>query len=785
MIVAARDQEAEPLARCLSYVADYVDGIFITITGHNEKVEAVADLYGATVSRFDWIHDFAAARNYNFSQVPQDFTHILWLDADDCLRGAEKLRQVLEENPDVDAFSMMYMYAFDERKNPTVVHQKTQVIKNTGFTKWTGRLHEDFTPNREFKTFLIKGIERLHLTDEFRIDTAKTRNLEISLKEMEAAPNDPRSYWNLGNSQKACGLFENSVQTFTKFLDLSQSDEEKYIAKLRIAENYWGLKQHTQAIDAARYAIGIRPDYPDAYHLLGSIYFDIRNFQSARDMYLMGLTKRPPYYSIIVYNPRDYDYTPLMNLAKTYFNLSLPQMALVCLESCAKIAPEDKHLGEMVKLMRKEANKAEKVLKKVAKLRKITDKDKLRAEIEALPMEVRSHPAVCNLYNVNFQKETSSGKDLVIFCGFTDEAWTPETAKTKGIGGSEEAVIWLSRLLAEKGWNVTVYNNCGHKEQIFDGVTYKPFWAWNYRDKQDVTILWRAPRYLDYEVNSDKVYLDMHDALPPGEFTKERINRVNKIFVKSQFHRSLYPDVQDDKFVIIPNGIDAQLFTQDLERDPYLLINTSSPDRSLSALLDCYKQVKQQVPKAKLKWAYGWSNFDTVHSSNAKMMEWKNKQVARMKELGVEELGRVSHDEVAKLYLTANIFAYPSEFAEIDCISLTKAMAAGAIPVTTDFAAMGEKQFGGVFIHSDKTKDTWAAPYQFDFSLSEDKRNEWAAEVVTQLSNPLPENIRLLMRQHAQQTYDWTLIANKWNEELTRITEPVQLRGTEELAIAA
>lgn len=763
MIVAARDQEAEPLARCLSYVAEYVDGIFITVTGHNEKVEAVCDLYQTHISHFDWTHDFSAARNFNFSQVPQDYTHILWLDADDCLRGAEKLRQVLEENPDVDAFSMMYLYGFDERNNPTVVHQKTQIIKNTGFTKWTGRLHEDFTPNREFKTYLIKGIDRLHLTDEFRVDTAKQRNLDISLKEMESNPDDPRVYWNVGNSQKACGLFQDSIQTFNKFLELSQSDEEKYIAHLRLAESYWGLKQHTEAIDTARYAIGIRPDYPDAYHLLGNIYFDTKNYQGARDMYLMGLTKRPPYYSIIVYNPRDYDYTPLMNLAKTYFQLSLPQMALICLEQCVKITPDDKHLKQMVKLMKAEADKAEKVVKKVAKLRKIKNKAKLQDEINALPIEIRSHPAVCNLYNINFHKENSSGKDLVIFCGFTDEAWTPETAKTKGIGGSEEAVIWLSKLLAEKGWNVSVYNNCGHKEQTFDGVTYKPFWSWNYRDKQDVTILWRAPRYLDYDVNSDKVYLDMHDALPPGEFTKERIDKVDKIFVKSKFHRSLYPDVPDEKFVIIPNGIDAQLFTQNLERDPNLLINTSSPDRSLSALLDCYEEIKKEVPQAKLKWAYGWHNFDALHSSNAKMMEWKQRQVDRMKELGVEELGRVSHEDVAKLYLTANIFAYPSEFAEIDCISARKAESGGAIPVTTDFAALGETVQFGTKIHSDKTKDTWAAPYQFDFALSQDKQQQWVEAVVDLLKNPPTEEQRRPMREWTHQ-FDWAGVVNRWDE---------------------
>src|ERR1035437_9507853 len=33
--------------------------------------------------------------------------------------------------------------------------------------------------------------------------------------------------------------------------------------------------------------------------------------------------------------------------------------------------------------------------------------------------------------------------------------------------------------------------------------------------------------------------------------------------------------------------------------------------------------------------------------------------------------------------------------AEIDCISLSKAMAAGAIPITTDFGALGEKRGQG------------------------------------------------------------------------------------------
>src|SRR5438105_6186006 len=87
--------------------------------------------------------------------------------------------------------------------------------------------------------------------------------------------------------------------------------------------------------------------------------------------------------------------------------------------------------------------------------------------------------------NKKYLKRTSSGKDLVIYCGHTEHQWSPAAS---GYGGSEEAVIHLSRELAKLGWNVTVYNNCGHKPVADGDVVYRPFWDFNPRDKQDVAV---------------------------------------------------------------------------------------------------------------------------------------------------------------------------------------------------------------------------------------------------------------------------------------------------------
>lgn len=766
MIVKGDAKEAQSLATCLKYAAPIVDGIFVTITQPSSEVEEVCKLFNANISHFEWCNDFAKARNFNFSQVPKDFTHILWLDADDALRDAELLRDAVESHPEVDVFSLNYLYAFDEWKNPIVVHMKTRVIKNDGCVEWDGALHEDFKENRSVTRHFIKGIEVLHLTTEERIEGNKERNLTVARYQMEQYPDDPRSYWNLGNSLKACGRNEECIEVFDRFMELSLSDDEKYIVRLRKSESYWGLGKKDKAIDEARYAIGTKPEYPDAYHLLGSLYLETKQYHRAKEMYTQGLLRKPPVYSIIVYNPRDYDYVPLMNLAKVYFNLSLPSLSLVCLKTCLEIYPEDENLKNLVATMQKEADEFEKISKLVVKLQKIEDKDKLKKALDKVPEKYRAHPGVCNIRNTRFIKEESTGRDLVYYCGYTSEEWTPQTAKERGIGGSEEAVIHLSRQFAMQGWNVTVYNNCGATEQVFDGVTYKPYWMWNYRDKQDVTILWRTPRPLDYGVNSGKIFIDLHDVIPEGEFTADRLKIVDKVFVKSQFHRSLFPNVPDGKIAIIPNGIVVDDFNDTPEKDQFLIINTSSPDRSLSACVKAFRKIKALEPRARFKWAYGWQVWETVHGENGKMCEWKDALKKEIAELdGFEELGRLNHGEIAGLYKKANIFFYPTEFAEIDCISARKAQAGGAFPITTDFAALETTVEYGESVHSEKTKDTWCKPYQHDFSLQDEAKIDEMVRHTVDILQTKPEE-RSEMREWAK-GFEWSKIANNWISEIT------------------
>lgn len=778
MIVKGSDDEARALNRCLQTIAPYVDGIFITRTTlpgqeKNKAVANVATQFNAVLSDFEWIDDFAAARNCNFSQVPKDFDWVMWSDADDTWRGMDKLRPTIEKYPHVDGFGMWYLYDWDEEKNPVVVHRKTMVIKNDGCATWVGAIHEDLLPNRQVEIHLVEGIDRLHITNGERIKEGKERNLRIAKKEIQVKGDDPIAYWNLANSQFGVSDFEGARRTFSDFIETSQSQEEIYLARIRLANVYKALGKREECIKQLQSAIGIFPSLPDAYLQLAYYYYDFDMMDKAEDMCLQGMVKKPQIMKMVVYNPRDYDYTPMVLLAKIYQSKYRPDWVVTLLKGCLKIYPNDKGLKLWMKQAEGEKKLLAKALKELQKLQKITDVQKLKVALEKLPVELQSEPYIVQLRNQHFVKKESSGKDLVIYCGNTIHQWNPELFKTKGFGGSEEAVIHMARELAKLGWNVTVYNNCGHKAvyetvvknvskddvPIFDphySVTYRPFWEFNYRDKQDVVILWRWAKPLDAEINAPKIFLDLHDVIPEGELTEKRLNKVTKIFVKSKFHRSLFPNTPDNKFAIIPNGLEIYPDAS-IKKDPYLIINTSSPDRSMDVMPKLFTEIKKRVPQAKMQWAYGWEGFVNTYQNDAKKMQWMEETKKAIKDAGIEDLGRITQEEVGKLYQKASVFAYPTEFCEIDCISVKKAQEAGCYPVTTDFAALAESNTMGYKVHSEKTKDNWNRPYQFHFGLEgEEEQAEWVEKVVSNL-----------FAHEVKGTFpNWTQTATRWNKEL-------------------
>lgn len=751
-ICKGSDKEAGHLSNLLASVRPYVDDIFVTITQPNDRVKGVCDMYGAKVSEFTWVNDFAAARNFNFLQVPKEYDYIMWGDADDEFNHMDKLRAVIEDNK-ADAFVMDYLYDHDKYGMPTVVHPKTMIVANDGTFTWVGKIHEDLNSNRDISLMRLDGIQRIHKTTKERVKESSVRNMEISKNNMTG---DPRDYWNLANAYTGTGEYDKAIQTFKNFIKVSGSEMERYMALLRVSNMFLSLGELSEAEDYARKAIAIHFDYPDGYHTLAQVQKAQGNKQEAIKSSLEGLNKKPPVDSAIVYNPRDYDYNPLMTLSNLYWDTAQFDKARVCLEACHEIQPQNKSLNDMIKEADKEHRLQAKVIELVKEMKEMTD-DEFNTKFASLTEEEQVYPLMLQTKNLRFVKKESSGKDLVYYCGQTTE-WTPDALK-QGIGGSEEAVINLTKEWAKAGYNVTVYNNCG-REQVFDGVTYKPWYTFNFRDKQDILVVWRALRVLDYDVNADKIFVDIHDVIQAGEFTEKRLAKIDKVFLKSQAHRELFPKLPDNKVVVVPNGMDTSLFEVEKERDPYLIINTSSPDRALSALIRIFPKIKEKEPRAKMTWAYGFDVFDIVHSKDREKQAWKKTMLRKMEKAGITNLGKISHQEVADLTLSAGVMLYPTHFMEIDCVSARKAQLGGAHVVCADFGALKTTVKYGYKIKSPYTNDNWCPPYAFDLADDPERDGKYVEAVLQAFKN----TERGEQREWAK-TFTPEYVANVWLKE--------------------
>ena len=399
-----------------------------------------------------------------------------------------------------------------------------------------------------------------------------------------------------------------------------------------------------------------------------------------------------------------------------------------------------------------------------------------KRNVKKMPIKLRSHPYVCEVVNSFTRNKVSTGKDIHIYAE-TPFVWVPGRSN---VTGSEEAIVNLSELLTQKyKWNIYVYTNTGLDKQIVHNrVHYKPYWMWNPYSKMDILYLWRTVMPLQMtNINANKIVVDVHDMWSSYMFNdRTMMKRVDRIFVKSDFHKDCYVEQLDDlsnRLCCIPNGINSNDFknTDLTKKDPMLIINTSSPDRSLSSLLDVFALVQKVLPDAKLEWAYGFAGSERMsRGDKEKFDKWQNELTERMESMGVVNHGRLSHKKVSDLYKRASVYLYPTMFLEIDCVSLTKAMAAGCYPITTDQGALAEKNKYGVQVDIDTEVDKFDSQSIEYGVVSEETKQKLADEVIAFLLKRKSEQDLQEMMTHAANTYTWNKTSERWNDELSALT---------------
>ena len=148
--------------------------------------------------------------------------------------------------------------------------------------------------------------------------------------------------------------------------------------------------------------------------------------------------------------------------------------------------------------------------------------------------------------------KTWDKKSVVYFCGFSRVIFSPDTPK---LGGSEKAVINITREWVKLGYNVTVYGNV--IEGVYEGVKYLTTNRFNINDRFDTLILWRGFALpILGQANARNILIDFHDRTNMSFFPDNWFNKLNKAFVKSEWQKEILSKIPEDKYVIIENGLE-------------------------------------------------------------------------------------------------------------------------------------------------------------------------------------------------------------------------------------
>ena len=300
------------------------------------------------------------------------------------------------------------------------------------------------------------------------------------------------------------------------------------------------------------------------------------------------------------------------------------------------------------------------------------------------------------------------------------------TLNEKGLGGSESAIILLTKELAKIGFEVTVYCRCDIPG-TYDNVRYFNLTELsNIQDSYDILVSSRnvipfAPEIVRNDIlmkyhndilwykeliNKSKYkVLWMHDTFCSGdEYMQDLLadGCFDEIFTLSDWHATYvstayhndvkrYPEFFKNKMFYTRNGIVNYGNDIDItKKDKNLFVFNASISKGMKSLLDeVWPNIKMMMPNVKIKIIGGYYDFvdNNPDSFKNQFETYKEKYNGKY---GIEFTGIIKQSEIAEILKEASYFLYPNIYPETFGISVTEAINYNCLLVGFNFGALEE-----------------------------------------------------------------------------------------------
>ena len=375
----------------------------------------------------------------------------------------------------------------------------------------------------------------------------------------------------------------------------------------------------------------------------------------------------------------------------------------------------------------------------------------------------------------------------ILFLARMTMAFNGDSIYKKPLGGSESALLYISRELAAKGHKVTIINNCGEEEGFYAGVEYKKFTtlneviAYSRKNPIDIFVAFRDLPALLFPIKAKKrlwwgqddfsniwnnpfpANLFGYGLLKSSGFLANHL--ADKFIVVSRWMADIcskYLGIPYSKLYITRNGVHVPYFEEPGPEGPgrnrFRLAYTSVPWRGLDILLKIFPKIKKSVPQAELN-IYCGLDLGVVQERDRKRAE---KILEKTSFPGINIMGTKKHSDLAQELKKCALMAYPSKacrevgfWGETSGVSVLESLAAGTPVITSNRGALSEaisSGKNGIIVGGDPDSDEY--------------QKKFIGETVSLLKDP----VRLQkMSANASETcrkyYSYKVIAQEWEKE--------------------
>lgn len=260
--------EEKHLPQWIESVKQIADELIVVDTGSTDRTVEIAKAAGAQVYYFEWIKDFAAAKNFSLDRATGEW--IINLDADEYFPNAdcEKVKELIRRyHPDrrVGGFLCRRIDIDPEQDNKYLDDVTVlRVFRNSRFLRYEGRIHELLVSHAKnsMEMKMVPGLTIMHTGYAKSTSKEKSqRNLDILLEEQKQRGVKPQDnyyladcYCGLEEYEKAIACTRQTIADGVRFLGLTN---RPYLLLIRLLI----MQKHpVEEVDAAIAAA--REKYP-------------------------------------------------------------------------------------------------------------------------------------------------------------------------------------------------------------------------------------------------------------------------------------------------------------------------------------------------------------------------------------------------------------------------------------------------------------------------------------------------------------------------------------------